>query len=79
MNYAYQIVPRASNSMAWRLGQFTKSIGNQWQGLLTLIGVWEDRIKQRRDLARLSDQLLDDLNLDRQQALAEIEKPFWRR
>jgi len=39
---------------------------------------WSDRSKQRRELSRLSDQHLDDIGLDRTQAIAEANKRFWQ-
>lgn len=39
---------------------------------------WRDRVRQRRALAALDNRTLSDIGLDRQQVLAEIEKPFWQ-
>ena len=46
--------------------------------LVTLLNTWYQRSRQRRQLAQLSDRLLDDIGLDRATALAEAAKPFWR-
>ncbi|HEX6143259.1 MAG TPA: DUF1127 domain-containing protein [Geminicoccaceae bacterium] len=40
---------------------------------------WSARIRERRDLARLDDHLLDDIGASRAWRDAEIGKPFWRR
>ncbi len=39
----------------------------------------EERGRQRRQLAALSDRMLSDIGRDRGQAIAESLKPFWRR
>lgn len=41
------------------------------------IGVWSERVRQRRALARLDDRLLDDIGVTRELAQYEIRKPFW--
>jgi uncharacterized protein YjiS (DUF1127 family) len=48
---------------------------------LHAIGVWMARSAQRKALRALAQEarLLSDLGLDRQQALEEAAKPFWRR
>ena len=48
---------------------------------LSTLGVWFARSVQRRALRELAEdvQLLNDIGLDRQQALREAAKPFWRR
>jgi uncharacterized protein YjiS (DUF1127 family) len=39
---------------------------------------WSDRSKQRKVLAHLTDQHLDDIGLSRTQATAEANKNFWQ-
>lgn len=39
---------------------------------------WLARLKQRRQLARLSDVMLKDIGVSRSDADAEISKPFWK-
>lgn len=47
-----------------------------------LLGRWlaaaYRRRQQRRALAQLDDRLLRDIGVDRQDALLEAAKPFWR-
>ena len=45
------------------------------------LGIWFARSVQRRALRELAQdvQLLNDIGLNRQQALREAAKPFWRR
>ena len=46
--------------------------------LIALIGTWRRRLRDRRELASMSDMSLRDLGLTRSEALYEIRKPFWR-
>ena len=39
---------------------------------------WHRHSAQRRQLAELSTQLLDDLGITETQRFEEISKPFWR-
>ncbi len=46
-----------------------------------MVGAWIARRRFRRDLSRrieLGDHLVKDIGLTLEQALNEIEKPFWR-
>jgi uncharacterized protein YjiS (DUF1127 family) len=40
--------------------------------------VWSERLRQRRQLLSLSDQMLSDIGVSRVDAFKECEKPFWR-
>ena len=40
--------------------------------------VWSERVRQRRQLLSLSDQMLSDIGVSRTDAFKECEKPFWR-
>ncbi len=40
--------------------------------------LWQERARQRRELAALSDDLLKDIGLSRSGAFEESRKPFWR-
>ena len=48
---------------------------------LNTVATWIARIGQRRALRELAEEgrLLRDVGLNRQQALREADKPFWRR
>lgn len=46
--------------------------------LVALVAVWRQRLRQRRQLARLDDALLKDIGLTRCDAEMESAKPFWR-
>lgn len=54
---------------------------NQSQNTLratSLYQTWLSRLKQRRQLARLSDVMLKDIGISRSDADAEVSKPFWK-
>ena len=42
------------------------------------VGLWLQRVRQRRQLQELSDHLLDDVGLLRADIDKEAEKPFWQ-
>jgi len=50
------------------------AMGRITTGLL----VWQERVRQRRQLAALGDLALKDFGRSRADAVAESEKPFWR-
>jgi uncharacterized protein YjiS (DUF1127 family) len=39
---------------------------------------WRRRVRDRRELALMSDRSLRDIGLTRYDAFQEIRKPFWR-
>ena len=39
---------------------------------------WRQRAYQRKQLASLSDRMLADIGLTREQAILEAGKPFWK-
>jgi uncharacterized protein YjiS (DUF1127 family) len=39
---------------------------------------WQERVSQRRTLARLDDRLLRDMGLSRSDVEQEVSKPFWQ-
>jgi uncharacterized protein YjiS (DUF1127 family) len=40
--------------------------------------VWQQRLRERRQLMQLSDHMLRDIGISRATAAGEAEKPFWR-
>jgi uncharacterized protein YjiS (DUF1127 family) len=44
----------------------------------SLWDTWQQRARQRRQLAELDDRQLDDIGISRAEALCEAAKPFWR-
>ena len=68
--YATQALPRgAARTPGWRILAA--------QGI-ELLMVWHERVRQRRQLQRLNDQMLRDIGLARADVEAEAAKPFWR-
>ncbi len=45
---------------------------------LTLLLVWEQRLKDRDTLEGMPESRLRDIGLSRGQAMREARKPFWR-
>lgn len=43
-----------------------------------LVLLWASRARQRRDLAELTAEQLDDVGIARDAAAAEAAKPFWQ-
>lgn len=39
---------------------------------------WQERVRERRQLATISDDMLRDVGLSRSQVDHEVRKPFWR-
>jgi uncharacterized protein YjiS (DUF1127 family) len=46
--------------------------------IFTMMITWQERIRQRRDLASLPNYLLKDIGFTRADIWQEIEKPFWQ-
>ncbi len=46
--------------------------------LLELVTTWRRRRRQRDDLKKLDERLLNDIGVSRGDAEAEWRKPFWR-
>jgi uncharacterized protein YjiS (DUF1127 family) len=45
--------------------------------LVALLRGWVKRMRERRELAGLSDEQLRDVGLNRHMIKHEVEKPFW--
>jgi len=46
--------------------------------LADAFSAWQERVSQRRTLARLDDRLLRDMGLSRSDVEHEVSKPFWQ-
>ncbi|CAD5107393.1 DUF1127 domain-containing protein [Zestomonas carbonaria] len=46
--------------------------------LFGLIALWQQRVRTRRQLARLDTRLLADVNITPSERAEELRKPFWR-
>jgi uncharacterized protein YjiS (DUF1127 family) len=47
--------------------------------LRVLLTEWRQRIRLRYEVERLTEQELADMQLTREDALNEVQKPFWQR
>jgi len=47
--------------------------------LWVLLAEWRQRIRLRYEVERLTEQELADMRLTREDALNEVQKPFWQR
>lgn len=48
------------------------------QAAIDLIFVWQERHRQRIELARMDQRMLRDLGLSAQDISSEADKPFWQ-
>ncbi len=48
------------------------------QAAVDLIFVWQERRRQRTELAQMDQRMLRDLGLSAQDIASEAEKPFWQ-
>ncbi len=53
-------------------------LGRVLKRCLTLLLVWEQRLKDRDTLEGMSQSRLRDIGLSRRQAMREARKPFWQ-
>jgi len=63
-----QVAPLEVRRQSWPIASLV------WQVLMR----WHHRISERRALTMLDDRLLQDIGIERDQALKESEKPFWQ-
>jgi uncharacterized protein YjiS (DUF1127 family) len=48
------------------------------RSVLATVALWAQRVRERRELTRLSDYELRDFGASRSTAIGEASKPFWR-
>ncbi len=46
--------------------------------LFDRVDIWVQRSRQRKQLAQLSQHLLDDIGLTEEMVAKEVAKPFWK-
>ena len=49
-----------------------------WRAAILLFRRWQRRVRERRELAQLTDRELYDFGASRSDVIAELRKPFWR-
>jgi uncharacterized protein YjiS (DUF1127 family) len=52
--------------------------GRWLRPIIDLIFLWQERIRERRQLATLDSRMLADIGVDTATAWNEADKPFWR-
>jgi uncharacterized protein YjiS (DUF1127 family) len=57
---------------------FQSSVARLAGRVATLVAEWQDRVRARRELARLDERMLHDIGINRMDAEFEASKPFWR-
>ena len=55
-----------------------RSLARTAQRFVEILVTWHERARQRRLLSVLSDHMLRDIGLSRQDVSAEVSKPFWQ-
>jgi uncharacterized protein YjiS (DUF1127 family) len=58
--------------------QIRSSALSAMRKVLAGIDAWRRRAEERKNLALLSDHMLDDIGLNRFDVAHELEKPFWQ-
>lgn len=48
------------------------------QRLIDALLLWQERARQRHELAQLDDRMLRDIGITRAEVAREWAKPFWR-
>lgn len=56
----------------------TAGFGAALRNLPSLLALWQERSRQRRQLTELTERDLHDLRLTRIDAEQEASKPFWK-
>ncbi len=57
---------------------YNQAITKHANTIVKTITFWQQRSKQRRELAVLSDHMLQDIGYNREEANLEASKPFWK-
>ena len=53
-------------------------LAQTWRAAIVLLRRWRRRVRERRELAQLTDRELHDFGISRSDAITEWRKPFWR-
>ena len=67
-----------SNSFVGSVSDILTAIATLVSAAFTAIKTWHYRSVQRNHLLELDNRQLDDIGLNRGQAMQEANKPFWR-
>lgn len=69
--------PSAGSTLSFRGSVSRPAAGGLGRALATF-GEWRRRVRERRQLAGLSDRMLSDIGITRAEAQFLADKPFWR-
>jgi len=67
---AIRRLPRHHNAVA--------ALSDAWSNVAATLREWRRRARDRTELARLDNRMLQDIGLTRSDAEFLINKPFWR-
>jgi uncharacterized protein YjiS (DUF1127 family) len=62
-----------------RVYSVVQSVDGAMSKAKAIVFEWSARVEGRKDLARLSPRILQDIGLEPFQVQAEINKPFWKK
>ena len=68
--------PGAAKAIIGRLGRGLRGLALK---ALVRVFTWQERARERHDLATLDERMLSDVGLDRGRIWRETQKPFWER
>ena len=69
---------RSSRAQRDLVSELVRSWASGVRRAVTLLLIWQQRARDRRQLQSLSDHMLRDIGLTRADVFAEASKPFWR-
>ena len=72
------VLDRTANGPNLTIQSFLAALAQSAARGLDQLLVWQDRARQRHQLAALENDLLKDLGLSRADVARETDKPFWR-
>jgi uncharacterized protein YjiS (DUF1127 family) len=52
--------------------------GFAFQQIIAKVKTWENRSRQRKQLAKLDARMLADIGITAEQVTVEVAKPFWK-
>lgn len=73
------VLSELSNSFVAAVSDILSAAISLVGSTFTMLKVWNERITQRTHLLDLDNSQLDDIGLNRGEAMMEAGKPFWRR
>ncbi len=72
------VLSELSNSFVAAISDILNAAATIFGSAYTTVKIWNNRTTQRAHLLDLSNAQLDDIGLNRGDAMIEAAKPFWR-